>query len=186
MKNVQIGVIMFLLSAQTVFAQQGKILTSADVVSDVFGDKDNSITKAVVQTETDKMVTIQVEFKGFKDKDKSYKITGTMLNSKKMKIEEFGTVEVDLDPRAGLADLEFVFKQNLSKKYTTPTLDAAYVKFDVLDKKGVGASFGIEGLGIDSKTYTFNYKKKWKLKGAAGTEVTVKLTPFKSATTIKQ
>ena len=184
--NKYFSTIIMIFSLQAVHAQQGKILTNADAVSDVFGDKNNAITKAVIQTETDKAVVIQVEFKGFKEKDKSYKITGTMLNSKKVKMEEFEVVEVDLDSRAGLADLEFNFKQKTTKQYTTPTLEATYVQFAVLDKKGVGSSFGIESLGIDSKIFIFNYKKKWKLKGAVGTEVTVKLTAYKSAATIKQ
>ncbi len=166
-------------------AQQGKTLTSADAVADILGDKNNTVTKVTIQTETDKSVVFQVEFKGFKDKDKSYKITATMLNAKKIKIGEFEVAEADLDPRAGLVDIELVFKQNMTKQYTTAMLETAYIQLAILDKKGVGSTFGIESLGIDSKTFVFNYKKKWKLKGAAGAEVTVKLTPYKSAATIK-
>jgi hypothetical protein len=185
-KNIFFSCAILVLQCTLIHAQN-KPLKSADDLAGILGDKNNAINKATVQTETEKTVAFQIEYAGFKEKDKSYKIKGQILNAKKMKIDEIEPVEVDLDPKAGLADLFFTFKQKTGKQYTTPTLDCTYVQFSVIDKKGVSSQIGgLESLGLDSKVFTFEYKKKWKLKGAAGQEVTVKLTPYKSAATIKQ
>ncbi len=165
-----------------------KIMKNSDDLSSILGSKDNTISKSSVQAETEKTLSVQVEFKGFADKKKSYKIKGTVLSAKKVKIDEVEPVEVDLDPKAGLADLFFTFKQKTSKNYNSPHLESAFVQFTVIDKNSATAQTGggLEEFGLSSKTFTFEYKKKWKLKGATGQEVVVKLVPYKSAANIKQ
>ena len=165
-----------------------KTLKSSDELGAILGDKNNAINKASIQAETEKTVSIQVEYAGFKEKNKAYKIKGTILSAKKVKIAEIEPVEVDLDPKAGLADFFFTFKQKTGKQYTGTHLESAFVQFSVVDKNSASSQIGggLEDLGLSSKVFTFEMKKKWKLSGATGQEVVVKLTPYKSAANIQK
>lgn len=162
---------------------QPKELKMVDDITTILGDNSNKVTKATIQTESEKTASIQVEFVGFKEKD--YSIKANILNQLKKPMKEFEQVEADLDSRSGLADFFFNFKQLPGKAYPQAFLESSFVEISITDKKGLGATPGLESFGIGAKKYTFQYKKKWKLKGAAGQEVTVNLVPYKSAASIK-
>ncbi len=162
---------------------QPKELKIVDDVTSILGDNSNKVSKATVQSETGKTASIQVEFTGFKDKD--YLIKASILNQLKKPLKELEPVQADLDSRSGLADFFFTFKQLQGKVYPQAFLESAFVEISITDKKGLGATPGLEAFGIGAKKYTFQYKKKWPVKGAGGQEVTVTLIPYKSAGTIK-
>jgi len=159
-------------------------LKLADELSNLFGDTENSIKKATVQTESEKTVGIQIEISGFKNKN--YIITAIVLNNLKQAMKEFPKIEIPLDKRSGLADFFFNFKQLSGKQYSQAFIESGFVQFSVAEKDGLGAGVGLDLLGIDSKIFTFKYKKKWPIKGGGSQEVLVKLTPFKSAASIQQ
>jgi hypothetical protein len=188
MRNKILYIALIFYSANVSAQGYPKTMKNSDDLGSILGSKDNTIHKATVQAETEKTLSVQVEFKGFADKKKAYKIKGTILTAKKTKVEEIEPVEVDLDPKAGLADLFFTFKQKQGKNYNAAHLETGVVQFTVIDKNSATAQTGggLKEFGLGSKTFTFEYKKKWKLKGATGQEITVKLVPFKSAASIKQ
>ncbi len=178
--------ILFIVALGTMTANtmaQPTQLKMEDDLTTILGDNANKVTKATVQTESEKTASIQIEFVGFKDKE--YYIVGNLLNQIKKPIKEIETVRVDLDSRAGLADFFFNFKQVPGRNYPADFLETWYVEFSIIDKKGIGSIQGLENFGIGAKKYTFKYKKQWKLKGATGQEVSVRLVPYKSAATIK-
>jgi hypothetical protein len=162
---------------------QPKELKAVDDFATVLGDKNNSVKKATVQTESEKTLSLQIEFAGFKEKE--YKIKAAVLNQLKKPMKEIDVVEVPLDSRSGLADLFFNFKQQAGKQYPLGYAESSFVEISIVEKSGLAANPGLESLGIGAKKFVFQYKKKWKIKGASGQEVTITLTPYKSAANIK-
>jgi hypothetical protein len=162
---------------------QSKELKLVDDLATVLGDKNNSVKKATVQTESEKTLSLQIEFAGFKDKE--YKIKAAVLNQLKKPMKEIDVVEVPLDSRSGLADLFFNFKQQAGKQYPLGYAESSFVEISIVEKSGLASNPGLESLGIGAKKFTFQYKKKWRVKGASGQEVTITLVPYKSAANIK-
>lgn len=171
----------FFAANQTLFAQQVKTLTKETSLN---FDSQNDLTKATVQTETEKTAGIQLEFKGFSKPGKVYVITAKILNSIKTPMKEFEPVTVDLDSRSGNADFFFTFVQRPGVTYDPVGIESRYIEFAVIDKTSATNIPGLESLGLNATKFLFRYTKKWKVK-VTGQEVTVKLSPLKSAATIK-
>lgn len=161
---------------------QPKALTKEESFS---FDAENDVTKALVQAETEKTLSLQIEFKGFNKKDKEYKITARVLNAIKSPMKEFEPVTVDLDPRSGVADFLFTFIQRPGVKYSPEGIESRFIEFLVIDKAGAGSIPGLESIGLNSRKFVFRFQKKWRVK-IVGQEVVVKLTPYKSAASIMQ
>src|SRR5690349_4199602 len=125
-----------------VLAAQVKELKMVDDVTSILGDNTNKVTKAVVQTETEKTASLQIEFVGFKDKQ--FVIRATFLNQLKKPLKEIEPVQIDLDSRSGLADFFFNFKQLPGKIYPSPSLESHFVEFSITEKKGLGTMPGLE------------------------------------------
>jgi hypothetical protein len=162
-------------------AQQVKALTKETAMN---FDSQNDLTKATIQTETEKTAGVQLEFKGFNKPGKVYVITAKILNQIKTPMKEFEPVTVDLDARAGSADFFFTFVQRPGVQYDPMGIESRFIEFAVIDKSSATNIPGLESLGLNSTKFVFRFQKKWKVK-VSGQEVTVKLTPFKSAATIK-
>lgn len=136
------------------------------------------ITKVTVQAETEKTISLQAEYKGFDEKNKTYKITATILNQLKKPMQEFQPVTLDLDPRGGLIDFVFSFTQRPGIKYAPEGIRSAFIEFSVAENKGDNTLFGSDILGIGASKFVFQLKKTWKVKVA--TTVEVKLVPYKT------
>jgi hypothetical protein len=134
------------------------------------------ITKVTIQAETEKTISLQAEYKGFDEKNKSYKITATILNQLKKPMREFQPVTLDLDPRGSLIDLSFSFTQQSGVKYAPEGIRSAFIEFSVAENKGDNTLFGSDVLGIGASKFVFQLKKTWKVKVA--TTVEVKLVPY--------
>lgn len=143
----------------------------------------NTVTKVSIQAETERTVSLQAEFKGFDEKGKSYKITATMLNQVKSPMKEFETVTVDLDPKSGIADFNFVFTQRTGIKYDPTGIESKFVEFTVAEKNAASSLPGADLIGFGARKFVFQFRKKWRVK--VPVTVDVKPVPFKSAATIK-
>lgn len=146
-------------------------------------DSENDVTKASIQAETEKTLSLQVEFKGFNKKDKEYKITARILNAVKSPMKEFEPATLDLDPRSGVADFLFNFVQKPGVKYSPEGIESRYIEVLVTDKAGAGSVPGLESLGINSRKFLFRFQKKWKVK-IIGQEIMVSLSPIGSVPTL--
>lgn len=161
---------------------QPKTLTKEESFS---FDSENDVTKASIQAETEKTLSVQIEYKGFNKKDKEYKITARILNAVKSPMKEFEPATIDLDPRSGVADFLFNFVQKPGVRYSPEGIESRYIEVLVTDKAGAGSIAGLESLGINSRRFLFRFQKKWRVK-ITGQEVQIQLTPLKSAATIAQ
>lgn len=159
---------------------QPKTLTKEESFS---FDSENDVTKASIQAETEKTLSLQVEFKGFNKKDKEYKITARILNAVKSPMKEFEPATIDLDPRSGVADFLFNFVQKPGVKYSPEGIESRYIEVLVTDKAGAGSVPGLESLGINSRKFLFRFQKKWKVK-IIGQEIMVSLSPIGSVPTL--
>ena len=142
------------------------------------------VTKATVQAETEKTVSIQAEYKGFDEKNKAYKMTATILNQVKTPMKEFESVSIDLDPRGGVADFSFSFTQRPGIQYSPEGIKSSFIEFSVTEKKGDGSSIlDANILEFGASKFVFQFKKTWKVKVPVTVEV--ELVPYKSAAAIK-
>lgn len=172
----------FILVWVGLLGAQPKTLTKEESFS---FDTENDVTKASIQAETEKTLSIQVEFKGFNKKDKEYKIMARVLNAVKSPMKEFEPMTVDLDPRSGVADFLFNFVQKPGVKYSPEGIESRFIEVLVIDKSGAGSVAGLESLGINSRKFLFRFQKKWRVK-ITGQEVQIQATPLKSAASITQ
>jgi hypothetical protein len=146
-------------------------------------DSKNSVTKASIQAETEKKASIQIEFKGFDEKNKSYKITATVLNQVKKPMKEFEPVTVDLDPKSGVADFGFTFTQKTGIAYAATGVESKFIEFVGAEKNASAALPGADFLNIGARKFVFQFRKNWRVK--VPVTVQVKLVPYKSAASIK-
>jgi hypothetical protein len=175
-----VGLLFLSLLANSSLAQTKALVREGMTI----GSPKNDITKASIQAETEKTVSVQAEYKGFDEKGKAYKMTATILNQLKKPMKEFEPLSIDLDQRGGVVDFVFVFKQRQGILYTPEGIKSSYIEFSVSEKKGdEGSIFSTDILGIGATKAIFQLRKTWKVKVA--TTVEVKLVPFKSAVSIK-
>jgi hypothetical protein len=171
--------VVLLISAAATLSAQPKVLKREDGIG---FDSKNSVTKASIQAETEKTVSIQVEFKGFDEKNKSYKITATILNQVKRPMKEFEPVTVDLDAKSGIADFAFSFTQKTGVTYAPEGIESKFIEFAVVEKNATSALPGADLIGLGSRKFVFQFRKKWKVK--VPTTVNIKLVPFASSRAI--
>lgn len=151
----------------------------------VLGGTKNVVKKVYLISDTEKSVTLSVEFDGFKDK--KYKIKGFILNSYKKALPEIVPVVIDMPASGNTVELTFRFQQK-EKAYTQQYLETALVGLMIVDASSalatVSESFSDLNVGGTSLQYTF--KKKWRISGSESMVVQVKMTPVGQAAGIRQ
>ncbi len=185
MKNL---IIVFALAANWLNVQaQDELKPANDAVGSIgsiFGG-DDQVTKVRLIASAERSLTVSVEFKGFKDK--KYKLRGNILNGAKKPLKEVPTVEVDLPANGNSADLTFKFQP--SKTAAVPTVMSKYLAVSIVEAesalsdldKALGGTVSLSG-----SDFMYHLEKQWRAGGSESMVVTVKLTPFKSAASIKQ
>jgi hypothetical protein len=153
-----------------------------DALGDLMGGG-KKITKACIITEEDASIAIKLFFEGFTDKE--YFIYAKVLNAAKKPLKEFNVIKIPASSTT--ADLQFECENTTTKEVASKFLSIIITtKDDTLVELGTT---------INGTSKMFKLERKWKPKGGVGadgknrnenTVVTAKLTPYLSATTIKQ
>ena len=147
---------------------------------------DNQVTEACVISESDEHIAFQVKYKGFSDK--KYTATAKILGAGKTAMREFEPVKVELGQGGNSFDLRFEFKKS-SKTYKKPSVKSRYLQIAIEEKDGFLSGIEISGSSILGSSYLFELDRQWEVNSSGDNShvnLTVKLTPYKSAATIKQ
>jgi len=158
----------------------------SSTISALLGSNTNSIEKVRLISETERAVSIEVSFNGFDDK--KYKIKGTVLSRTKRPLKEVETVIKDLPGNSSSVEMRFNFKQSSSKAYSTPSIESRYLSLNIYDAKDSFGDLDLGGVNVFGNSFLYKLSKKWRISGSgsnANIIVEVKLTPYKSARTIK-
>lgn len=157
-------------------------------LDEVLGVK-NRVLKVCVVSEDDERFSVQVHYQGFNDKE--YKILAVVLGENRKSIKEFGMINQVLSPGGSTADLEFVFKRKTTA-YPSLSLKTKYLNISITKKDDKMADIDLGSELLFGAPSTYMFERNWPIGGGNGSgsnipEVTVnvKLTPYKSATTIK-
>lgn len=155
---------------------------AAVAIGAILGGKTDAITKVRLISDTEQSMSIEVESKGFEDQE--YTIAGTVLNRIKKPIAEIVTEGKILPRGGGRVELQFLFRQS-ARKYSSTYLESQYISLTISKSGGLLSKLDLGGENIFGDTYLYKLDKKWRISGSESMVIQVKLTPFKSAATIK-
>lgn len=182
---------LFLFAVTAIFAQPSECeaLQSAAKTTGLeeFLSGKNKVGRVCVVSESDEHIAISVEYQGFDDQE--YKIVAKVLGTGKKPLKEFETINQPMTKGGGTADLQFEFKRK-ETAYTSQYVESKYLSFSIAKKDDKLAELDLGGESVFGSAYLYKLERKWRVGGGSSgnsnVTVTVKLTPYKSASTIKQ
>jgi hypothetical protein len=147
---------------------------------------ENKISGACILSESEDYIVVRVTYAGFTDK--AYKLTGKILDVAKKPMTEFVPVTLDIAQGSTSTDLQFEFKK-ADKVYSRTSIDSKFLAVSFTSGSDPLAGFDIGGTSLFGVSALYKLERKWSISGGGGDNsnvtVNVKLTPYKSATTIK-
>lgn len=154
-------------------------------VLNALGGGENAITAVNMLSETDKTVTLEITFKGFKDK--KYTIKGQLQDKFSKALKELEVQTLDLPQKAQTLELTFTLKPQ-DKAYSSPYLESAFVAISIYEAGGAGGSLSeaFGDLNLSGNSYKYKLNKRWRVGGTANMIVEVKLNPIGKAATLQQ
>lgn len=174
------------ISAQPSECEALQSATKATGLEDILSGK-NKVGKVCIVSESDEHIAVSVEYQGFDDQE--YKIVAKVLGAAKKPLKEFETINQPMTKGGGTADLQFEFKRK-ETAYTSQYVESKFLSFSIAKKDDKLAELDLGGESIFGSTYLYKLERKWRVGGGStgnsNVTVTVKLTPYKSASTIKQ
>ena len=153
---------------------------AASTISAILGGN-KGLSDVRLIADTEQAATVEVDYKGFEGK---YKVKGVVLNKLKKPVEDIVCEEQTLTKADGTAELKFQFRQG-SGRYTSSSLDTHFVSITFSKSDGLLGAIDLGGQYALGDTYIYKLNKTWRVGGSEAMVITVKLTPFKSAASIK-
>ena len=180
--KILIALFVTCLCLQPVFAQESlePVDDAAVLIGGILGGGKKGVEAARLTTNTEQGATVEIDYKGFEGK---YVVKGFILNKLKKPIEGIACEPVTLSKPEGTAELKFVFGGG--GNYTTTTLETHFVSFVFSKTDGVLSGLDIGGQDLLGETFVYKLTKSWRVGGSEAMVINVKLTPFKSAASIK-
>ncbi|HOY06317.1 MAG TPA: hypothetical protein PLO67_12995 [Saprospiraceae bacterium] len=145
----------------------------------------NKITNVCLLSEGRYHVVFKIEYKGYADKD--YKVSGRILDADRKPVNGFRTTGGEFDKESKSAEIRFNLTKNKNGAY--PTIEGHYLSLVVTEKSNSMADVALQE-ALNARDL-FRFDRLWQGDSPAtdsqsSTTVFVKLTPYKSAKSIKQ
>jgi len=153
---------------------------TASLIGDILGG-DKGVTDVRLISDTEEGATVEVDFKGFEGK---YTVKGLILNKLKKPIAEISCEPQTLAKPNGTAELRFQFKAG-SGSYSNSMLETHFLSVVFSKSDGLLSGLDLGSGDVLAETYLYKMNKMWRVGGSESMIITVKLTPFKSAASIK-
>ena len=148
---------------------------------------DDKIISACIISEGSDYIAIRVAYSGFTSKD--FKVVGKVMDNIKKPLREFEDVTMTLPKGGNSFDLQFSFK-SANKAYTKSSVESKYLAVIISPANDPLSGFDIGGTSILGTSAMYKLDRSWAVGAGGGdnSKVTVNiiLTPYRSASTIKQ
>lgn len=155
---------------------------NGNVVSSALGLADKGIVKVRLIADNEQSIIIEADYQNLDDE--KYQIKGAILNKQKEAVDEVEVVTKELPKNKGTVELQFQFKA--TGTYTTNFFETGFLQLSVSKAGGILGNLEIGGQNIFASNYLYVLDKKWRIGGSESTVIEVKLTPYKSASSIRQ
>jgi hypothetical protein len=167
---------------QTLWAQETlePVEDAASILSGILGG-DKGISEVRLVTSTEQGATVEVDYKGFKG---NYQVRGLILNRLKKSVEQISSEPQQLTKADGTIELRFQLGPG-TENYTNNVLETHFVAIVFSKTDSILSGIDLGDQNVLGETYLYKMNKRWRVGGNESMVVTVKLTPFKSATSIQ-
>ena len=181
-KNICIALCLYCVF-QPLQAQDNSLEPVQDAASTISailgGDKGVSDVRLIADTEQG--ASVEVDYKGFEGE---YKVNGYILNKLKKPVDDIVCEAQTLTKSDGTVELKFEFRQ-ANGHYTSSSLETQFLSIIFSKSDGLLGAIDLGGQYSLGETYLYKFNKTWRVGGSESMVITVKLTPFKSAASIK-
>lgn len=173
---------LFLATFRTAAQDLEPVEDAASAISSVLGSKGKGISKARIVSDTEQSITIELHVGGFEEKSN---VRGVVLNKIKKQVADISSEAKPVPAGEGTVELKFQLKPS-SAKHQNTFLETDFISFVVSKADGLFADLDLGDDVVFGDTYIFKLTKKWRVNGNEAMLIDVKLTPLKSAASIKQ
>lgn len=194
MKKNALLTILFSGFCHVTFAQPEIIepISSGSVTSLLSEDK---VTSVRILASSDESLNIEIRYEGFNKEDMHYVATGSVLDTRKQKVQTITAEPTELSRNATTVDL--IFKMSPGQSGGNPYLDTGFITVAIqsssieeddasglLDdlSKLLGSTTDSGGISeLMGNVYNFEYSKRWRVAGNANMVISATLTPIGKA-----
>jgi len=153
---------------------------AASTISAILGG-DKGLSEVRLISDTEQGVTVEVDYKGFEG---NYQVKGTILNKLKQRVDDIVCEGQTLAKADGTAELKFQFKKS-GANYTDSSLETHFLSVTFSKTDGLLSGIDLGSQYTLGETYLYKLNKIWRVGGSESMVITVKLTPFRSSSSIQ-
>ena len=182
-KKIILLVFTLFVSSASIAQELQAVEDAASSLSSFLGENKDRITSVRVVSDTEQGLKVEVSYAGFDD-DK-YKISGVIMNRIKQPLKQIRSEPQQLNNSRSSVELGFQFDASAFGA-NRPYLQSEFLQLSIYKANDLLGNLDLDVGGFSGETFLYKHSKQWRIGGNERMVITVKLTPYQSARTIKR